>query len=329
MTGVCRAIFKVIHEGKWLSVEYKNQTGQTTKYWLAIKTLNPRTGQMKVDGLHLGQYTVQELLVRIEGIQTAEVIDGSWCAVNEALVQDILENPHRYEAWFGDTANLRVLEYLALCSKLDNTPYKTDYVLIRYLDADRLAAGEMALTDAQFAAIVRQFQHRSEHPKNGQTLELRQLALNLLSVDTSRGLYVLAYRPLLLDVARRRLRVADDPVICREFTIDGVKVSAHNFLDAEDFALLDNFTQNAEAIKDCITRNLNLGRRGGVNDLPYLLAIELDGREHRDDPVVQARDRKKERICQEHDFELIRVDNTYARRYHYIKEILIQYFNRR
>lgn len=276
MTGVCRAIFKAIHEGKWLSVEYKNQTGQTTKYWLAIKTLNPRTGQMTVDGLHLGHYTVQELSVRIEGIQTAEVIDGSWCAVNEALVQDILENPHRYEAWFGDTANLRVLEYLALCSKLDNTPYKTDYTLIRYLDADRLAAGEMALTDAQFAAIVRQFQHRSEHPKNGQTLELRQLALNLLSVDTSRGLYVLAYRPLLLDVARRRLRVADDPVICREFTIDGVKVSAHNFLDAEDFALLDNFTQNAEAIKDCITRNLNLGRRGGVNDLPYLLAIGRD-----------------------------------------------------
>lgn len=276
MTGVCHAIFKAIHEGKWLSVEYKNQTGQTTKYWLAIKTLNPRTGQMKVDGLHLGQYTVQELLVRIEGIQTAEVIDGSWCAVNEALVQDILENPHRYEAWFGDTANLRVLEYLALCSKLDNTPYKTDYALIRYLDADRLAAGEMALTDAQFAAIVRQFQHRSEHSKEGQTLQLRQLALNLLSVDTPRGLYVLAYRPLLLDVANRRLRVADDPVICREFTIDGVKVSAHNFLDAEDYVLLDNFLKNAETIKDCITRNLNLSRRGGVNDLPYLLAIGRD-----------------------------------------------------
>lgn len=274
MTGVCRAIFKAIHEGKWLSVEYKNQTGQTTKYWLAIKTLNPRTGQMTVDGLHLGLYTVQELLVRIEGIQTAEVIDGSWSAVNEALVQDILENPHRYEAWFGDTVNLRVLDYLALCSKLDNTPYKTDYALIRHLDADRLAAGEMTLTEAQFVAIVRQFQRRSEHPKEGQTLQLRQLALNLLSVDTPRGLYVLAYRPLLLDVVHHRLRVADDPVICREFTIDGVKVSAHNFLDAEDYALLDDFVRNAETIKDRITRTSC--QRGGVNDLPYLLAIGRD-----------------------------------------------------
>ena len=274
MTGVCRAIFKAIHEGKWLSVEYKNKAGQTTKYWLAIKALNPRTGQMTVDGLHLGQYTMQELLVRIDGIQTADVIDGSWCPVREALVQDILENPHRYEAWFGDTANLRVLDYLALCSKLDSTPYKTDYALIRYLDADRLAGGEMELTEMQFAAIVRQFQHRSEQPKEGQPQQLRQLAMNLLSVDTPRGLYVLAYRPLMLDVARRRLRAADEAVICREFTIDGTKVSAHSFLEAEDYALLDNFSQNAEAIKDCITRTSC--RRGGVNDLPYLLAIGRD-----------------------------------------------------
>ena len=124
MTGICRAIFKAIHEGKWLQVEYRNQSGQTTRYWLAIKGLNPRTGQMTVDGLHLGRHTVQELLVRIEGILSAEVIEGSWCPVNETLVKDILKHPHRYEAWFGNAANLRVLNYLALCNKLDNTPIR-------------------------------------------------------------------------------------------------------------------------------------------------------------------------------------------------------------
>ena len=40
-----------------------------------------------------------------------------------------------------------------------------------------------------------------------------------------------------------------------------------------------------------------------------ILAIELDGREHRDDPAVQRRDRKKDQICREHGFELIRVEN--------------------
>lgn len=274
MTSVCRAIFKAIHEGRWLSVAYKNQSSQTTKYWMAIKSFSPRTGQMVVDGLHLGKLTVQELFVRLEGIQSAEVIEGSWCPVNEKLVQDILENPHRYEAWFGNTANLRVLEYLTLCNRLDTTPFKTEYSLIRQLDEDRFDEGRLALTEEQFGSIVQNFQRRSERQTEGKPVQINQLALNLLSVETPRGLYVLAYRPLALDVKNRALRLTDEVVVCREFTLDGVKISAHSFLDAEDYALLDDFKANAERIKDCITRTSC--RRHGVNDMPYLVAIGRD-----------------------------------------------------
>ena len=274
MTSVCRAIFKAIHEGRWLSVAYKNQSSQTTKYWMAIKSFSPRTGQMVVDGLHLGKLTVQELFVRLEGIQSAEVIEGSWCPVNEKLVQDILENPHRYEAWFGNTANLRVLEYLTLCNRLDTTPYTTEYSLIRQLDEDRFDEGRLALTEEQFGSIVQNFQRRSERQTEGKPVQINQLALNLLSVETPRGLYVLAYRPLALDVKNRALRLTDEAVVCREFTLDGVKISAHSFLDAEDYALLDDFKANAERIKDCITRTSC--RRHGVNDMPYLVAIGRD-----------------------------------------------------
>ena len=57
-----------------------------------------------------------------------------------------------------------------------------------------------------------------------------------------------------------------------------------------------------------------------------IFAIELDGREHKEDRLVQQRDRKKTEICREHGFELIRVENSYARRYNYMKDILIRYF---
>lgn len=67
-------------------------------------------------------------------------------------------------------------------------------------------------------------------------------------------------------------------------------------------------------------------RRGQAN-LP-VLAIELDGKEHLSDEAVRKRDRTKEQICQEHGFQLIRVENSYARRYYYIKEILIEYFSK-
>ncbi|MBE6109909.1 MAG: DUF2726 domain-containing protein, partial [Erysipelotrichaceae bacterium] len=66
-------------------------------------------------------------------------------------------------------------------------------------------------------------------------------------------------------------------------------------------------------------------RRYQKKEIP-VLAVELDGMEHLSDHIVKARDEQKEAICREHGFELIRVDNTYARRYHYIKEILTQYF---
>lgn len=67
-------------------------------------------------------------------------------------------------------------------------------------------------------------------------------------------------------------------------------------------------------------------RQAGTKiDIP-ILAIELDGREHQEKAVVMERDKKKNRICREHGFELIRIENSYARRYQFMKEILMKYF---
>ena len=148
MNSIGKALFEAIHKGKWLSIVYKNQSEQITKYWIAVKTLSPQNGQMQVDGLHLGRLTVQELHIRVERILSAEVIEGSWCKINEILVQDVTENPRKYEALFGNTANLRVLEYLTDCHKLDSTPYKTEYSLISQLDQDRFQDGTLALNGA-------------------------------------------------------------------------------------------------------------------------------------------------------------------------------------
>ena len=57
-----------------------------------------------------------------------------------------------------------------------------------------------------------------------------------------------------------------------------------------------------------------------------ILAIELDGKEHFEDKIVKKRDNQKNEICRQEGFELIRVENSYARRYNYIKNILIDFF---
>lgn len=279
MNNIARSIFRAIHEGKWLSIEYRNQQTQQTKYWIAIRGLNPKTRTLTVDGLHLGLLTVQALdYISIDRIQSAEVVDGSWCAVNQTLVDDIRENPGRYAALFDNAANLRVLDYLAACSRLDATPYQTNYSLVHQIDADCFAAyreDTLELSDEQFRELVGRFQRRVDDRQKGAARpSLPQLGLNLISIDTQRGLYVLAYRPLRLDVKRRTLRAEPEPVICREFTISGVKLSIHQFLDADDYALLDEFTKNLETIKDRITRSNPQVR--GVDDMPYLVAISRD-----------------------------------------------------
>ena len=65
--------------------------------------------------------------------------------------------------------------------------------------------------------------------------------------------------------------------------------------------------------------------REGKGLLP-IFAIELDGNEHTNDTKVIERDKKKQQICDEHNFQLIRVPNNYARRYNYAKEILSSFF---
>ena len=58
-----------------------------------------------------------------------------------------------------------------------------------------------------------------------------------------------------------------------------------------------------------------------------LVAFEVDGVEHETNEVVKRRDQKKEEFCRLHNLTLIRVKNTYARRYEHIKKILEEFFN--
>lgn len=279
MTSVARAIFRAIHEGKWLSIEYRNKSGQTTRFWIAIKLLNPLKQMLTVDGLHLHDHTVEERYLYISSILTAAVVEGTWCARNEALVTDIDENPHKYEALFSNVANLKILDYLSTCNKLDSTPYKTEYKLVHRIDEQQLSGGSYALSEEQFREIVSSFQQKAVGPhRPGEPLRMKQLGLNVLSLDTRQGLYVLAYRPLSLDVKGHALRAGEDVVLCKEFSLDRSKAKATQsiryYLDAEDLDLLDDFAKNQERIKDLIT--LQNPELGGVNDMPYLVVIGRD-----------------------------------------------------
>ncbi len=59
------------------------------------------------------------------------------------------------------------------------------------------------------------------------------------------------------------------------------------------------------------------------NKAPHM-AIELDGDEHYYDEDVQIRDGMKNRLCQKSGFKLLRIPNSYARRYQFVRELVLK-----
>lgn len=276
MNQICRDIFKAIHEGQWLKIEYRNKADQITKYWIGIRDLDPGNRTLKVDGLHLGLYSIEAFdKIFIDSILSSEVIEGSYCPVNKRLVEDITMHPERYKTIFASSSNLKILNYLEMCNRLDTTPYITDYELVHYIDGDQVKTGEYNLTDEQFREVIANFQiQMGRTRKQNGKLQIKKLALNVLSIHTKNGLYVLAYRNLNFDVKNRRFVPDEDLTICTQFTIEGQQQSIRRFLDADDYELLENFEGNLERIKDAITE------RGGsasiVDDMPYVIGLGMD-----------------------------------------------------
>ena len=276
MNPIYRDIFKAIHEGKWLSIEYKNQEDKITKYWIGIQDINVSKRSLKVSGLHLRKYSLDTFdCIYIDSIVSSKIVEGSYCERNEELLKDIYLNPHKYRGLFDHIANLKILNYLEDCSLMDVTPYKADFELVNYLDSDSFQKDCYELNEAQFQKIVNNFQYKATSRKtdNGK-ITMQRLCMNYLSIHTQKGLYVLAYRRLALDVKQRMLKPENDITICTEFTIDGKKESIRKYLDAEDYELLRDFEKNQEIIKDRITGRRQ--QRMEVDDLPYIVGLGMD-----------------------------------------------------
>ena len=276
MNKIHHDIFKAIHEGKWLKIEYQNNKDEITKFWVGILDLDILERKLIVDGLHLGKYTLGERYrLSIDQITSSEVVEGSYCPINNQLVEDISLNPHKYKSLFDNAANLKILNYLEMCNRMDTTPYYSDFALIKKLDRDSFNGESYQLSTEQFQEVVKNFQYKmEENRRDDGRLKIQQLAMNVLSIHTQKGLYVLAYRKLQLDVKRKVLRPDDEIVICTEYIMGESKESIRKFLDADEFELLTDFERNQEIIKDCITKHSN--QVMGVDDMPYIIGLGMD-----------------------------------------------------
>lgn len=279
MNNTCHDIFRAIHEGKWLKIEYRNREAQITRYWIGIRDLDPKKRSLSVDGLHLGRFTTDSYdFIYIDSILSSQIVEGSYCPVNERLVRDISLNPHKYKRLFDNAANLKILTYLEMCNRMDTVPYHSDFALVRYLDRETFAGDGYHLDEEQFRTLVRHFSHKNseisgKRRKDGR-ISFQQLAMNVLSIHTARGLYVLACRRLLLDVKQRLLRPEEEITVCTEYQYGDTKESIRRYLDGDEYALLEDFEKNQEKIKDCVAGHARNALE--VDDMPYIIGMGMD-----------------------------------------------------
>lgn len=276
MNKISHDIFKAIHEGKWLKIQYRNKSQEITNFWIGILDLDINGRTLLVDGLHIGKYTLGERYkLSIDQILSSEIIEGSYCEINEKLVEDIYLNPHKYKALFDNTANLKILNYLEMCNRMDTTPYYSDFALVRKLDRDSFTGEFYQLNDEQFREVVKNFQYKTEKAQNNDgRIKIQELAMNVLSIHTQKGLYVLAYRKLQLDVKQRVLRPEEDIHVCTQYIMGEQKESIRKYLDADEYELLADFEKNQEIIKDCVTKHSKQAL--GVDDMPYIIGLGMD-----------------------------------------------------
>ncbi len=102
--------------------------------------------------------------------------------------------------------------------------------------------------------------------------------------------------------------------IYHEFTVKE-KIMVKSVLDETKIT-------DAELLNYYFTSEFDFVVYDKINKKP-ILAIELDGLEHYHDEHVKKRDQKKEELCKLYNLKLLRVPNDYARRYQYLRDIII------
>ena len=111
--------------------------------------------------------------------------------------------------------------------------------------------------------------------------------------------------------------------------LENIWLSQSRYVIHKEVEIAEIFPENPQygEVFDLRPFDFVVCEKQGKREQP-LLAIELDGKEHLEEAAVRERDQKKEQICHAHHMEIIRVENSYARRYHHIKGILMDYFSR-
>lgn len=277
MNNINISIIKAIKEGKWLLIKYVNSKEETSTFWAAIKGVDNQNQSFIVDMFNNSYLSndnrglYQDTIIYYKGILSAEVINGTKYDVPPSLIDAIT---NKEVDWLdGDFYDDNILNYLEDCLFYDQTPYQRESTLIDGIEEETFKDGVINLDLFQIAQISKGLENCIIDDSES-VFNVTELAFNLLSIKTKKGLFVIAYKKVLFDVANSKLTIDNEIHFNYLFTSNSEgRESVHslrNYLDVDVDYFTELYINNPDEAKklfDDVTH-----RKGeAFDERPYLM----------------------------------------------------------
>ena len=299
MQNIFRILKKGIINNNWFKVEYKNKDDQITNYLIGINMIYVTSSHDGDGSIHMIEaeafnqsynHDCIKISLVLERIQKIEICEYTYYKSNEALLSVILGDALFNEKYGVNFSPNDVLDYYLDCVRLDKVPYIPKYSLISGLDEQVLIIDEsFKLSNEQFIELLNKEKYLSEENSRRSAkgmMELNiELAMNIISINVpNKGLYVLAYRPLKLDILNKKLVICGNVTVNHEFSFDkdttdvSARASISKFISEDDLYLLEDVNSNKELILDAIrqynkTKYASYNNEVKTDSRPFILNI--------------------------------------------------------
>lgn len=276
MYSVASEISRSIKEGKWLYIEYNNTSEKRiTYFWAAVLDIDPNNKKLKVDLFNQDKgWDVLTGTLYFTQILKAEVIEGTHYTIQKELINKIIHNYTQFDFLEYSGINERILHYYRECYENDRDGIIKKYTLVNGIDADIFKGQNFPLNPEQFEQFVKYLKLKHKKSNISSQAQLITMAINVLSITDSKGLYPLVYKDLLLDIRKKELTVSTE----NHFNLrikdmnDSTKFDLKNIYDGDINDFIINYDKNKELyISDLI---INLKRDQKVDERPYVFKFE-------------------------------------------------------
>lgn len=276
--GKALEISRSIREGKWLSIEYDSKSEQRiTYFWARVMDVlvKPVTRlRVQMFNSEKSMTVMDDALLYYDAILDARVIEGTTCEIQAPLIKKITSNYQEYAFLEYLGVNDRVLAYYLECSRHDKEASIRQFKLVEGIDDDVVKGKEYRLNEKNLKEMIQSLKLQIKADKSDTNQHLVKLAINLLAIQTSRGLFPVVYRDLLFDVEKRTLNAA--PYISYNLKLnddqDNPCFNLTRYYDGDVRQFIDQYENNQEALVENL--QINLKKNEKLDERPYVFRFE-------------------------------------------------------